>query len=173
MIDSTPTTRADAPHHVEIDGRNWRASDPELPEALRSELVHELMDARRRVGAGLKADDEAAVQRARDRVQDAKVALGERGDAWWEPTDAGVRTRIEAAIRAVLHHRAADATTCPSDAARIAGGAGWRALMPVAREVAFELQERGVTEVRAKGERVPSIDQARGPLRIARGEQFP
>ena len=93
---------------IVVDGRRWRASDPSIPEALRTELVAELMAARR-------------TQR-RARVQDAKVALGERrGEPWWEPTAAGQRARLAAAVRTLLRHRDPDRTICPSDAA------GWSA----------------------------------------------
>ena len=71
-------------HHVIIDGRRWRASDPSIPEERRQELVDELMSARRAVGAAKRAGDEAAERAARDRVHAAKVALGERGPKWWE-----------------------------------------------------------------------------------------
>jgi hypothetical protein len=73
-----------------IDGRRWRASDPGIPDPLRAELVAELMAARR-------------IQ-ARDRVQDAKVALGERGEPWWDPTEAGQRSRVAATVRTLLRH---------------------------------------------------------------------
>lgn len=72
-------------HHVIIDGRKWRATNPNLPEAERQRLVNELMAARREVGRALKAGDETAIQAARDRVHAAKVGLGERGPKWWEP----------------------------------------------------------------------------------------
>jgi hypothetical protein len=72
-------------HYVVIDGRRWRATNPNLPEELRQQLVHELMDARRAVGAALRAKDETAEKAARARVNAAKVALGERGPKWWEP----------------------------------------------------------------------------------------
>ena len=70
--------------YVVIDGRRWRATDPAIPEARRKELVSELMSARRAVGAAKKAGDAAAEREARDRVHAAKVALGERGEPWWE-----------------------------------------------------------------------------------------
>jgi hypothetical protein len=70
--------------YIVVDGRRWRASDPGLPEERRAELVHELMDARRAVGAAKRAGDPAAERAARDRVHAAKVALGERGTPWWE-----------------------------------------------------------------------------------------
>jgi hypothetical protein len=42
-----------------------------------------LMDARRAVGAALKAGDPLAEQAARAQVHAAKVMLGERGPVWW------------------------------------------------------------------------------------------
>ena len=74
-------------HYVVINGRRWRATDPMIPEAVAAELRVALMDARRAVGSALKSGDEAAERAARDRVQAAKVALGERGTPWWEQTD--------------------------------------------------------------------------------------
>ena len=71
-------------HYVIIDGRKWRATNPNLPEDERQKLVDELMSARREVGRALKAGDKAAENAARDRVQAAKVGLGERGPKWWE-----------------------------------------------------------------------------------------
>jgi uncharacterized protein len=70
--------------YVIIDGRRWRATDPSIPEGRRKELVSELMSARRAVGAAKRAGDEEAERAARDRVHAAKVALGERGEPWWE-----------------------------------------------------------------------------------------
>jgi uncharacterized protein len=70
--------------YVIIDGRRWRASDPSLPEKRRKELVRELMSARSAVGWAKRRRDPTAERAARDRVQAAKVALGERGSKWWE-----------------------------------------------------------------------------------------
>ena len=64
-----------------VRGRLWRLSNPGLDPALREGLVRELMSARRAVKDG-KGDDHA-VAAARARVDAAKVALGERGPAWW------------------------------------------------------------------------------------------
>ena len=61
-----------------------RATNPNLPEEERQTLVNELMSARRAVGSALKNGDKDAEQVARNRVQAAKVALGERGPKWWE-----------------------------------------------------------------------------------------
>ncbi len=66
--------------HRVIRGRRWRVSDPRIPERLRQTLVDELMAARRAVKV---ATDAAAERAARRRVHQAKVALGERGLAWW------------------------------------------------------------------------------------------
>jgi hypothetical protein len=65
--------------YIVVRGRLWRAANPHLPEATRSKLVHDLMDARRRIRL---ADAEARAQ-ARMDVDAAKQALGERGPVWW------------------------------------------------------------------------------------------
>ena len=78
-----PERTADG-RYIVVNGRRWRASDPGLSEERRTELVAELMSARRAVGAAKRAGDAAAQRAARDRVHQAKVALGERGDPWWE-----------------------------------------------------------------------------------------
>ena len=147
-----------------VNGRKWRATDPAVPEALRQELVDELMAARR-----LVRTDPAT---ARPRVQDAKVALGERGDPWWEPTPDGRRVRLAAAMRALLRHRRPESTICPSDAARVAGGEAWRELMDDAREVAADLARQGVLVVRQHGADV-DVATAAGPVRLARGPGWP
>lgn len=79
MPEHTPDGR-----YVIVDGRRWRATDPSIPEERRQELVNELMDARRAVGAAKRATDPDAEAAARRRVHAAKVALGERGPKWWE-----------------------------------------------------------------------------------------
>jgi hypothetical protein len=55
-------------------------SDPSLPEERRAELVKDLMDVRR----ALRGQADASMRaQARSKVNDAKVALGERGEPWW------------------------------------------------------------------------------------------
>lgn len=155
--------------HVVIDGRRWRATDPDVPERLAAELRSELMAARRAVR---DAEDDDATAAARSRVQDAKVALGERGEPWWEDaSEDGRRERVRAAMLALLRHRDPGSTICPSDAARVAGGSGWRSAVPVAQSVAADLHADGVVEVRQKGERVDPAAVS-GPVRIARGPHF-
>ena len=166
--------RATAEQYFEVDGRRWRATDPAIPDRLRAELVAELMDARRAVAAGKRAASEEQVAAARRRVGHAKVALGERGAKWWEPpTSAALHDRLINVILALLRHRDPASSICPSDAARVAGGVGWRSIMGDAREVALALQQEQKVEVRHAGEPVSSIGEAHGPLRIARGVHFP
>ncbi len=155
--------------YLVIGGRRWRASDPAVPDALRTELVAELMAARRAVREA--AGEEVATAAARRRVQDAKVALGERGEPWWEPSEQGRRERLAATVRTLLRHRRPEATICPSDAARAVGGEGWRDLMDTARAVAAELAADGVVEVRQGGQKVDPAT-ATGALRLARGPAF-
>lgn len=64
-----------------VRGRLWRKSNPALDEDRRAELVNELMSARRAVRAAGKDPD--AMAQARQRVNAAKQALGERGSVWW------------------------------------------------------------------------------------------
>ena len=66
-----------------VRGRLWRATNPNLTAAEREQLTKKLMAARRDVGAALKAENNLAERRARRRVNAAKIALGERGPAWW------------------------------------------------------------------------------------------
>ena len=175
-VAGTPTAEQDVPvdapnvvpvtedgRYIVIGGRRWRATDPAIPESLRKELVAELMSARRDV----RVDPDSA----RPRVNDAKVALGERGDPWWEPTPAGQRARLAAAIRVLLRHRNPEATICPSDAARIVGGESWRGLMDTARSVAAQLAQQEIVIVRQHGLDI-DLATAVGPVRLARGRKW-
>jgi hypothetical protein len=145
-------------HYFEVDGRKWRATDPGIPEKLRQELVNELMAARRLV----KTDP----GRARPRVNDAKVALGERGYKWWEqPTPTQLATRIEATVRALLRHRDGR-TICPSDVARVLGGDQFRPLMDAVRSQVAAMVADGHVRVLQRGQEV-DLASAKGPIRIA------
>jgi hypothetical protein len=172
MNAGAPQGRGDAPRHVEVDGRRWRATDPAIPDALRRELVAELTAARRAVKDAV--DDEAAMAAARRRVGDAKVALGERGPRWWEPLSAGdLRDRSGAAARSLLRHRAPAATICPSEVARVAAGPGWRAAMDDVRAAAAELAAAGELVVSQKGRVRRDLSTVTGPVRYGRGAAFP
>src|SRR5690625_2870384 len=127
--------RTDGPtedgRYIVINGRAWRASDPAIPDTLRQELVNELMAARRAV------NDRQPTARAR--VNDAKVALGERGRAWWEPHEPEhLRLRARSAMLALLRSRDG-ATISPSEVARVVGGKQWRQQLDLVRHVAREL----------------------------------
>lgn len=66
-----------------VRGRLWRTTNPGLTAREKDRLVRQLMRARRDIAAGNKAKDTALVADARQRVHLAKLALGERGPAWW------------------------------------------------------------------------------------------
>ncbi|MBY6204511.1 DUF3253 domain-containing protein [Halomonas denitrificans] len=151
----------------EVDGRRWRRTDPAIPDSLEQELVAELMAARRAVKSAKDRSDESSLRDARARVQDAKVALGERGAPWWEPREEeALRERLSAAIRTLLRKRGDDKTICPSDAARIAGGEEWRDWMRLAHDVAWRLADEGWLDVLQDGERVSAPPP--GPIRLKR-----
>ena len=155
--------RTDDGHHIVVNGRKWRATDVNIPEKFRAELVKELMRARREVRT--RGDD------VRPCVQDAKVALGERGEPWWEEaSDEEMRSRLAATIRTLLRHRDGS-TICPSDAARAVGGPQWRDVVTLVREVAHDLAEQRVVVVTQKGE-IVDVREARGPVRIAPGPEL-
>lgn len=63
-----------------VRGRLWRKANPDLPEAVRDALVRQLMDARRALRG---RRPEAERRAAREAVDRAKQALGERGPVWW------------------------------------------------------------------------------------------
>ncbi len=84
MSSSAGPKRTEDGRYVVINGKKWRASDPRLSEERRAELVLALMDARRAVKAAKRSGDEEGLGEARRRVHEAKVALGERGEAWWQ-----------------------------------------------------------------------------------------
>ena len=66
-----------------VRGRLWRCSDPRLSTERRKELTRQLMNARRDKGRAQRQGDVDAREKARKRVDDAKLAIGERGPVWW------------------------------------------------------------------------------------------
>ena len=77
-----PLTTPDG-RYIVVRGRLWRASNPDLSKALRSNLVKDLAAARRDVKTALRLADAERLATARAAVHTAKVALGERGPPWW------------------------------------------------------------------------------------------
>jgi hypothetical protein len=55
-----------------------------LSTAAKEILVNELMQARRAKGEAMRKGDLAGREQARQRIDEAKHHLGERGPAWWE-----------------------------------------------------------------------------------------
>ena len=111
------------------------------------------------------AANQVELRQSRRRVNDAKVALGERGRAWWLPPDPVATTRrIDAATRALLRSRDPGRSICPSDVARIVGGSTWRALLPMVRDHAVTMSERGEIEIVRRGQ-VVTENPTKGVLR--------
>ena len=79
----------------------------------------------------------------------------------------GTDQRLEQTILDLLATRAAAATICPSEAARVVGGEDWRDLMEPARRAARRLVADDAVEIVQKG-RVVDPSAARGPIRIRR-----
>lgn len=69
--------------YLVVRGRLWRASNPRLLPATREAWVQRLMAARRAVREALSSGDAEELAQARWAVNEAKVALGERGPVWW------------------------------------------------------------------------------------------
>ena len=163
--------RTDDGRYIVVRGRRWRATNPAIPQPLERELTAELMAARRAV-QGAKSDA-AAMRAARRRVNNAKIALGERGQPWWdEPSDQALEIRIRAAIRTLLGARGTGKTICPSDVARIVGSPDWRPLMDRVRAVGAEMARRDEVIVSAGGRAVVDVLDARGPIRYSAGPFF-
>lgn len=73
--------------------RLWRCTDPRLSEDEKRTHIKALMKARRAVRTAQQQDDADALREARDAVQVAKEALGERGQVWWDddaPDEGGL-----------------------------------------------------------------------------------
>ena len=92
-----------------VRGRLWRKSNPSLSVGVRDRLVSDLMRARSAVKVARRDADADALARARRAVDDAKIALGERGPVWW--TDGSpdlnrhmARTTVYADWFATLEH---------------------------------------------------------------------
>lgn len=73
---------------------------------------------------------------------------------------------LEVAILAMARHRGPDKSICPSDAARAIGGAGWRDLMPAARETARELARQDRVLITSRGRELAPDGEWTGPIRI-------
>lgn len=63
-----------------VRGRLWRKANPDLAPEVRDTPVRQLMEARRALRG---TRPEAERRAAREQVDEAKRALGERGPVWW------------------------------------------------------------------------------------------
>jgi len=66
-----------------VRGKLWRLANPNLPPAVRSRFVSELMAARSAVKSAKLAGDQDAEAAAHHAVDIVKRKLGERGPVWW------------------------------------------------------------------------------------------
>jgi hypothetical protein len=66
-----------------VRGRLSRLANPDLSATERTDLVSQLMTARRAVRSAKVAGDRPAEDAAHQAVDDAKRKLGERGPVWW------------------------------------------------------------------------------------------
>ena len=79
-----------------VRGRLWRMANPALAPGRRDALVRDLMTARRGVRDAGKTGDADALKAARAQVDQAKVALGERGPVWWTDGAPDLNRRMAA-----------------------------------------------------------------------------
>lgn len=91
-MSANPTT-PDGRYFV-VRGRLWRCSKPQLTDDERSRLTGVLMAARRAKGIAMRAGDEEGRERARQQVDAAKIALGERGPVWWTDGTPDMNRRL-------------------------------------------------------------------------------
>lgn len=170
--------------YLVVRGRLWRATNPSLEAADRAKWTRALMDARRAVGRARRLEDAGAERRARQRVQRAKVALGERGPVWWEDGAPDYTRRLAAntpyaawydgarrwaeAITRLLDARPPQATICPSEVARDVLPSGWRSQLDAVREMARHLARRGLLVVSQRGRTLDPDEPFRGPIRLGR-----
>lgn len=75
---STPDER-----YFVVRGRLWRKTRPDISKSQRQVLTKKLMQARRGVGSAKRAGDRSVERMWRSKVNEAKMALGERGPVWW------------------------------------------------------------------------------------------
>ncbi len=77
--------------YIVVRGRLWRATRPDLSAAERERLTGSLMNARRQLRGKAAREVRAA---ARAAVDEAKVALGERGPVWWADGEPDFNRRM-------------------------------------------------------------------------------
>lgn len=71
----------------------------------------------------------------------------------------------ESAVLRLLEERSPVATICPSEAARVLGGADWRQAMPLVHAAARALASAGRVRLTQRGR---AVDEPHGAYRIGR-----
>ncbi|MEU6621923.1 hypothetical protein ABZ926_14260 [Streptomyces litmocidini] len=99
--DARRPARSPDGRYVIVNGRRWRATDPDVPPNIAARLRSHLMAARRAVATARRAQDAEAERVARVRVHMAKVALGERGTPWWDQQETERRARWSEGLAAL------------------------------------------------------------------------
>jgi hypothetical protein len=81
---------------------------------------------------------------------------------------------IEHCVLVLLGRRATSASICPSDVARTLATDedGWRALMPLVRQVAARLAHEGRVLITQGGVTLNADLVSHGPIRLRRGPNF-
>lgn len=170
--------------YLVVRGRLWRAADPALDEGERAARVAALMEARRSIAQARRRGDAAAESRARQRVQRAKVALGERGPVWWRDGAPDLNRRMihttpyadwferaaewAATIERLLDGRDGGASICPSEVARAGMPRQWRRHLDEVRHVARHLARQDRLRITQRGTVVSPDTDWRGPVRLRR-----
>lgn len=171
--------------YIVVRRRLWRATNPSLPAAERTRWTRELMAARRAAGRAGLAGDLEATRAARDGVDRAKRALGERGPVWWDDATPDYNRRMvsntpysdwyerlernAAAIGRLLDARAPGGSICPSDVARARYPRNWRKHLDDVREAARHLARHDVIAITQGDQRLDPDRPFRGPIRLRRG----
>ena len=77
-----------------VRGHLWRMPHPKLDENEKAKLVRRLISARRAVRTAKATSERDAEVTAHHAVDDAKRALGERGEIWWNDGAADLNRRM-------------------------------------------------------------------------------
>ncbi|KAK4466960.1 hypothetical protein QBC42DRAFT_258414 [Cladorrhinum samala] len=95
-------------HYIIVNGRKWRAKDPNIPDEALRELKHYLAKGRSGVRKrNQEKDDTEKINLARRTTALAKLGLGERGKPeWWNDTDENRKQRWESSLASLreLHN---------------------------------------------------------------------
>ncbi|KAK4161689.1 hypothetical protein QBC43DRAFT_323094 [Cladorrhinum sp. PSN259] len=90
-------------HHIIVNNRKWRATDPSIPTEVLTELKHYLAKGRsgvRKTQSGKVGREKINISRQTTAL--AKLGLGERGKPeWWNDTPSNRQKRWESALESL------------------------------------------------------------------------